>query len=359
MSSTSIPSRLPTVNPASLFEHYRGQYATALLVAAVAEFDLFGILAPGPLNFIQLQDRTGLAERPLHVLLTAVRAMGSVNRWPDGRYELTALAAEHLVAGGEFFVGDYFSLAAESPEVREMIQRLRTNRPKGADDAGAGFIFRAGLKSAMEESVAARHFTLALAGRAKNVAPILAANLPLPGVRRLVDVGGGTGIYSIALLRANPELRAVVWDRPEVLRIAGEFAAQSGVADRLELIPGDFFTDPFPAGADAVLFSNILHDWAVPECQRLLQRASAALPPGGRLLVHDVFLDDDLGGPLAAALYSANLFAVTEGRLYSVGEVRSWLTAMGLTPTGLCPTLIHAQVLTAVAAGAALGGGPR
>lgn len=348
MSTSQVPSRLPALNPASLFEHFRGQYATALLVAAVAEFDLFGKLATGPLEFREILNRTGLAERPLQVLLTALQAMGTVNRWPDGRYELTGLAAEHLVPGGEFFVGDYFSLASDSAEVRELVARLRTNRPKGADAAGAGFIFRAGLKSAMEETAAARHFTLALAGRAKNVAPVLAATLPLPQVRRLVDVGGGTGLYSIALLRANPELRAVVWDRPEVLRIAKEFAANSGVAERLELVPGDFFSDPFPAGADAVLLSNILHDWDVPECRLMLKRAAAALPAGGRILVHDVFLDDDLGGPLSAALYSANLFAVTEGRLYSAAEVRGWMAEAGLTPTGLQPTLIHAQVLSAV-----------
>ncbi len=348
MSTVHVPSRLPSLNPASLFEHYRGQYATTVLVAAVSEFNVFGHLAGGPLDFTQLLARTGLAERPLQVLLTALRAMETVNRWPDGRYELTPLAAEHLVAGGEFFVGDYFGLAQDSAEVRELVVRLRTNRPKGADDAGAGFIFRAGLKSAMEETAAARHFTLALAGRAKNVAPVLAAQLPLPDVSRLVDVGGGTGLYSLALLRANPALRAIVWDRPEVLRIAAEFAASSGVADRLELVTGDFFADAYPAGVDAVLLSNILHDWDVPACREILRRAAAALPVGGRLFVHDVFLNDDLGGPLSAALYSANLFAVTEGRLYSAAEVRGWLTEVGLTPVDLQPTLIHAQVLSAV-----------
>ncbi len=352
MSTLVVPSRPPVIDPTPLFEIYRGQFATSLLVAAVAEFDLFGVLAAGPLMLEQLARQTSLADRPLQVLLTALRAMGTLERLPDGRHQLTALAAEHLVPGGDYFVGDYFALARDSAEVRELVARLRSNRPKGADDAGAGFIFRDGLKSAMEEAKAARHFTLALAGRAKNVAPVLAANLPLPGVTRLVDVGGGTGVYSLALLRANPQLHAVVWDRPEVLRIAAEFAAGAGAgwADRLELQAGDFFTDPFPTGADAILFSNILHDWDVAECRRLLSRAAAALPVGGRVLVHDVFLDDDLGGPLSAALYSANLFIVTEGRLYTAEEVRGWLREVGLVPQLLCPTLIHAHVLSAVKA---------
>ena len=67
-------------------------------------------------------------------------------------------------------------------------------------------------------------------------------------------------------------------------------AAEHGVADRLDLIAGDMFADPVPPGADAILLSNVLHDWDVPDCRTLVARCAAALPPGGRLLVHDVFL---------------------------------------------------------------------
>ncbi len=98
----------------------------------------------------------------------------------------------------------------------------------------------------MEQQDSARRFTLALAGRAKNVAPHLAASGALDGARLLVDVGGGTGIYSIACLQRYPALRAIVWDRPEVLKVAAEMAAEYGVADRLECRPGDMFTDPVP-----------------------------------------------------------------------------------------------------------------
>lgn len=348
MSTTRVPQLPPTTDPTPLFDHFRGQYVTSLVVVAVTEFNLFGYLAAGPQEFDRLRELTHLADRPLQVLLTAMRALGVVERHSGGRYSLTPVAIEHLVPGGDYYVGDYFSLARDSAEVKDLAARFRTNRPRGADGAGAGFIFRDGLKSAMEEAEAARHFTLALSGRAKNVAPVLAKVLPLPEAKCLVDMGGGTGIYSIALLRANPKLRAVIWDRPEVLRIAAEFAAESGVADRLEFHPGDFFTDTFPPGADVVLLSNILHDWDVPEAHRLVRRAAEVLPSGGRLLVHDVFLDDDLGGPLPAALFSVNLFAVTEGRLYSAAEIGEWMQNSGLQPGVLRPTLVHAQVFEGI-----------
>ncbi len=79
-----------------------------------------------------------------------------------------------------------------------------------------------------------------------------------------------------------------------------------------------------------MLLSNVLHDWDVPECRALIARLAAALPAGGRLLIHDVFLNDALDGPLPIALYSAALFTLTEGRAYSAGEYRAWLAEAGL-----------------------------
>jgi hypothetical protein len=100
--------------------------------------------------------------------------------------------------------------------------------------------------------------------------------------------------------------------------------------------------------ADVVLLSNVLHDWDVPECRLLVGRCAGALPSGGRLLVHDVFLNDALDGPLPVALYSAALFSLTEGRAYSAAEYRAWLTEAGLTPARVVPTLIHCGILTGV-----------
>ncbi|WP_254510739.1 acetylserotonin O-methyltransferase [Anatilimnocola floriformis] len=336
----------PALDPTPLFEHFRGVYATELLTAAVAHLRLFEILGGGSLSSAALQAKLNIARRPFVVLTTALRAM-DVLQVKDDSWSLTPLAREHLIAGGPHFVGDYIGLAAESPGVKEMVERLRTNRPAGAtaDDGGAAFIFRDGLESAMERESSARHLTLALAGRAKNVAPHLANVVDLSQAQLLLDVGGGTGIYSIGLLLRYPHLKAIVFDRPEVLKIAAEFATQHGVADRLTCQPGDMFADALPTGADAILLSNILHDWDEPQCAELVNRCAAALQPLGQLLIHDVFLNDELDGPLPTALYSAALFTLTEGRAYSAAEYRQWLVAAGLQPHAVQPTLIHCGVL--------------
>ncbi len=340
---------VPPLDATPIFEIFRGSYATELLTAAVSHLGVFRRLAAGPRTFAELRQDLGLQERPGHVLVTALRAMGLLAADAPGRLGLTELAAEHLVPGRPFDVSDYIGLAADSPGVLAMVERLRSNRPAGAgpDDAGVGFIYRAGIDSAMEKEAAARRLTLALAGRARNVAPVLAEAVGLGDANVLLDVGGGTGLYSIACLQRNPGLRAIVWDRPEVLKVAAELAAAHGVADRLECRAGDMFADAVPA-ADVVLLSNVLHDWDVPQCRELLGRCAAVLPLGGRLLIHDVFLNDALDGPLPVALYSAALFCLTEGRAYSAAEYRSWLTEAGLTPGPVVPTRIHCGVLPAV-----------
>lgn len=349
----------PTTDPTPIFEHFRGSYGSELVTAAVAHLKLFEVVAAQPCSAEELAAKLGLAFRPAVVLFTALRAMKLLELNTAGRLAPTAIAREHLVAGGPFFVGDYLGLAAEAPGVVGMVERLRTNRPygvaaphetsSGADEVGDGaaFIYRDGMPSAMEQEASARHLTLALAGRAKNVAPAVAAQLDLSGATTLLDLGGGTGIYSIALVQKNPHLKAVVFDRPEVLKVAAEMVEAYGVSDRVRLVPGDMFADPLPAGCDVVLLSNILHDWDVRECETLLRRSAGALGARGRIVIHDVFLNDDLDGPLPIALYSAALFTLTEGRAYSAAEYRGMLARVGFVAGDVVPTAIHCGLLSA------------
>jgi len=332
----------PAVDPTPIFEYFRGNYGTELLTAAVAHFGVFGRLSQQPMTPAELGKALDLADRPTSVLVTGLRAFGLLTM-TNGKLHVTDLAREHLLPGGPFDVGEYVGLAANSPGGLAMVECLRTNCP-AEHAAGVAFIYREGVASAMENEAAARHFTLALAGRAKNVAPVLAKVYSLSAAKHLVDVGGGTGIYSIAFLQKNPGLRATVLDRPEVLKVTREMAQAYGVADRLSAQPCDMFRDPLPTG-DVVLLSNILHDWDVPECRALIKRCAAALVPDGQLLIHDVFLNDELDGPLPMALYSAALFTLTEGRLYSAAEYRGWLSEAGLTCGSVAPTLVHCGIL--------------
>ena len=340
------PLKTPQTDPTFIFELFRGSYGSELLTAAVAHFGLFRILSEESVRFETLRDRLQLEQRPATVLITAMQAMGLVCVEPSGELGLSALAREHLVAGDEFFVGDYVGLAATAPGVQGMVECLRSNKPLNIDGAGAAFIYRDGIKSAMAQEELARHFTLALSGRAKNVAPVLAEKILISGTGHILDIGGGTGIYSIGFLRRNPELRATVVDLPQVLKVAREFATEYGVEDRITFCEADMFSYEATEPSDLILLSNILHDWDTPACETLVKHYAAQLPRGGRLLIHDVFLNDSHDGPLPIALYSAALFTLTEGRAYSAREYRHWMEAAELEVSGPIETLIHCGVLT-------------
>jgi len=343
----------PTIDPTPIFEGARRAFSSELLTAAVSHFKLFDHLAKvGPISETDLGRAIGLEPRPLTVLLTMMRAMALITRDSDGRVIPTPIATEHLNRGTEFDISDYIGLSAELPNVKSLVERLRSNRPAGAKpDEGAAFIFRAGMDSAMEQDDSARRLTMALAGRAKNVAPYLAEGLPLENAQVLLDVAGGTGIYAIACLQRYPHLRAIVWDRPAVLKVAAECAADHGVADRLECVAGDMFVDAIPGAPDVVLLSNVLHDWDIPTCEELVNKTVNALPTGGRLVVHDVFLNDALDGPLALAEYSTALFTLTEGRAYSAAEYRGWLDAAGLQVGAIIPTLVNCGLMVGTKTG--------
>ncbi|HZL38406.1 MAG TPA: methyltransferase [Tepidisphaeraceae bacterium] len=347
--STPGPLSCPSLDPTPIFEMVRWSFGTELLAAAVAHFDLFSLLSDRALTFDQISRELGLAPRAANVLLVALRAMGLLMADSAGKLAPSALAGEYLVPGGAFYMGDYVRLISESPGVKNIVQRLRSNKPTESrpDDPGAAFIFREGLESAMDHESSARRLTLALAGRARIVGPVVAKAFPAGNAKKLLDVGGGSGLYSIALLAANPSLRAVVWDSEQVLKVAREMAQKHGVIDRMEFCPGDMFADPVPGDCDVILLSNVLHDWDVPECEILLKRCAAALAPGGQLLIHDVFLNDELDGPLPVALYSAALFNITEGRAYSAAEYRRMLAAAGLRAGQITPTLVHCGILEA------------
>src|SRR5690349_2716173 len=121
----------PRTDPTPLFDWVRGSFGTELLAAAVIHFKIFDRLAARPLTFAELQRELGLAARPAHVLITALRAFGLLARNSKNQLDLTPLAREHLVHGARFDISDYIGMIGKSHGVQTMIERLTTNRPAG------------------------------------------------------------------------------------------------------------------------------------------------------------------------------------------------------------------------------------
>jgi cyclopropane fatty-acyl-phospholipid synthase-like methyltransferase len=172
-------------------------------------------------------------------------------------------------------------------------------------------------------------------------APLIIKAAELDGVRRMLDVGGGSGAYAIAFAGANQELRAEIFDLPTVLPIAQGHIQEAGLSERITTRSGDLRTDDFDSGFDLILLSAICHMLGPAANENLLARCFAALSPGGRDLIQDFILTPDRTSPRSAALFALNMLVGTpEGS----EEYQSWLGRAGFVdvrhvalpaPTGL------------------------
>jgi acetylserotonin N-methyltransferase len=169
-----------------------------------------------------------------------------------------------------------------------------------------------------------RKFLLGMHGFGMLSSPAVAAAFDLSRFHRIVDLGGATGHLAKAILDRYPHMEGAVFDLPEVIDFAREFTQGT----RVELIAGDFFTDPLPH-ADLYSLGRILHDWSDGKIRALLARIRAALPPGGGLLIAERLLHDDQLGPVSTHMQSLNMLVATEGRERSVQEYTALLREAG------------------------------
>ena len=330
---TSVPDLAP------ITRHLRAMYSSRLLIAAVHHLNVFEHLVDGPLYLTELQARLGLNERPAMVLFPALCAMNMLVRDSAGKLELTAVG-HHLTREATPTLTDYVGLEKNEPGVIEMADRLRNDGPQQPKLTGIAYVKEGNNPSPMDDPDTARSLTLALAGRAQGLSPIVASKLPKHD-GHLLDVAGGTGFFTYEWLLVNPKATATVFDRPQVLAVAAELLdvfCQGGrpgaaeVRERVAFYPGDMLTDELPQ-TDLLLAASLFHDWPTETCRQLAQRFADALKPGGQLWIHDAFLNDELDGPLAVTDYSAQLFWVTKGRAYSRQEYRNWMHEAGLMPS--------------------------
>ena len=323
---------------APITRHLRAMFGSRLLIAAVHHLPVFEELSNGPLSVAELRTRIGLKERPAMVLFPALCAMGLLQYDASSHLFITELG-HYLTQNHVPNLTGYTGLEKDDPGVVEMAMRLKNDGPLEAP-TGISFVKEGEGPSPMDDPELARSLTLGLAGRARHLAPLVAANLS-KREGHLLDVAGGTGYYTYEWLLANPTSTATILDRPAVLTVAAELLDQlivsgrpgaESLKTRVTFLAGDMLTDALPQ-TDLLLAASLFHDWPTPTCQMLASRFAAALRPGGELWAHDAFLNDALDGPLAVTDYSAQLFWGTKGRCYSRAEYRSWFTEAGLEPT--------------------------
>lgn len=335
-------TQAPVTSPLSLYRYRDGLYAADLIAAALVEFDLFTWLDEQPSTFDLLCAHFGWQPRPADVMLTLCVARGYLTR-DAGMYRLTDVAREHLTAGSPWYLAPYYAALRERPIVQDFVRVLRTGRPANWGGVRDGYDWHV----AMEDEAFARRFTAAMDCRGLYLGHALAQALDLRGRRRVLDIGGGSGIYACALVAAHPHLTALVLDQAPVERIATTLVHERGFAERVNVVASDFLSDALPDGCDIHLFSNVLHDWDVPEVRRLLASSHASLEPGGLLVIHDAFINTDKTGPIPVAEYSALLMHASQGKCYATSEYGHMLEEAGFETLAFAETVGDRGVMTA------------
>jgi cyclopropane fatty-acyl-phospholipid synthase-like methyltransferase len=154
--------------------------------------------------------------------------------------------------------------------------------------------------------------------------------LNLQGRKKICDIGGGPGTYSVLAAKANPDIQCTVFDLPGVVAVADELIAQSCVANRVQTQPGNYRSDPFPAGQDVIFFFGMLHQESPESIRQLFSKAYNALNPGGQVYILDMMTDVSHTSPAFSALFAVNMALTTEnGWVFSDAELNHWLSDTG------------------------------
>ena len=295
-------------------------YRSSAIFFAASDLDVFSALANGGLTAADIASRTGAEREPMRLVLESCVDAGLLTR--DGaKYLNTPTADTFLVRGRPAYLGGALQYARDLyPAWGGLTALVKNGRPTMAPETILG-----------DDKAKTRSFVMAMHQRALGIGSILPKIVDLTGRRRLLDVGGGPGTYSVALCRATPGLTATVMDRPGVLEVSRELIEQAGFSDRVATLPGDYLTTPFESGFDAVLLSGMMHRETADGVALLLKKAFDALDAGGQVIVSDVFFDDDnKNTPPFTTSFALNMMLTSEeGSAHAKTEMQRWMAAAG------------------------------
>ena len=273
-----------------------GFMASKALFAAL-DFDLFTHIARGIDTPAALAKATGIPENRLVTLLTALKSVGLVSQH-GGRLNNAPATAKFLVAGAPGDFRDYVRLvngAFGYESFRHLSAALRGERVFPDKGFYEGLIYSSGIGG--DQFSSAQH------SGSLGPSRLMTKRVDLGGRKQLLDVGGGSGAYTLAFCAANPSLKATILDFPQTVETAKKYAQQSGLTDRVRHLAGNAITTEWPKDHDVILMSYVWSAIGEDDITVLARRAFDALPPDGLVLVHDFMVDDVREHPAFAAWY--------------------------------------------------------
>lgn len=318
----------------AMFRLLSGFYVTKLL-ALVARLGIADQLADGPRPVADLAQAAHVLPDPLYRALRALAGFGVFEELEGRRFALTPMAEllqsarpdrpESMRASALFLGEDAYRAWAD------LSYTMETGRPAFEHAFGAPhFAYLA------EHPEANEIFNQFMSANSRRDASALLAAYDFSGARTVVDVAGGQGILLSAILRSYPHLRGVLFDLPHVVAGAEPTLRSAGVADRCEVVGGDFF-ESVPAGGDIYTLRAIIHDWQDERAIAILRTCAQAMTPQSNVLVMDVVMEPGVNSP-DKVFFDMQMLMLPGGRERTAAEFERLFTAAGLRMTRIIPT---------------------
>ena len=320
-------------------------------IVAADEAGVFTALGERPATIQELATRLDFDFRATGVLVRLLASLGLVVS-RNGEFQLTDQARIYLVKESPFYWGNMMRVGVNAWTSQGMIDKLKDKGsdyrpgPEAAASTPAGSAPAEGWAAGKISIEMARMIAAGMHSHSLPAAVGAARNYDLGSVKRILDVGGGSGCFMIAMAQAHPDLKCTIMELTTMCEVAQSYIEAGEVAGQVDTTAVDMFREPWPKGYDAVFFSNVWHDWNFGTCTWLARKAHAILPVGGRIMLHEMLIDDNGSGPATAAGFSMMMLLGTQGQQFTFDELKGILETAGFSDVEAKHTAGHHSITT-------------
>ncbi|MDG1411511.1 MAG: methyltransferase [Acidimicrobiales bacterium] len=309
----------PRVDTTRLQHLARGYTETAVFYAAI-DLDLFTHVSAGASDVSALARAMNISELNTERLTVVCLALGLLERAEGAGLQNAADCEKYLVSTGDRYAGAWMTFTRrETPDWFNITEALQSREMPDT----LGMYSTITVESARRYHAATYSIGMG-AGRR------FCRHVDLTGRRHLLDLGGGSGAYSINAVRSFDGLRATVLDLAPVTVVTQEYLEENGVADRVDTVGGDFIEDPLPRGCDVAIMASNLPIYDAERIQLVVQKTFDALEPGGEMHLIGETLHPDGVGPVDAAMWGmAEVLYGSGGRAHTSSECRNYFATAG------------------------------
>ena len=322
------------INSAEDIQSVANSFRESRILLTAVELDVFTVIGEERLSSKEIALKISADEKASDRLLNALAAMGLLNKAND-KFSNTTTSAKFLIEGEKDYISNLSHAARLWESWHDLTKVIRSGEKSKARDQNN----RSG--NWLESFIAAMHY------RATEQAEKIAEILDLSNVKKTLDVGGGSGAFTIGFVKENPEIRGVVFDLPGVIPLTKRYVKEAGVTDKIDFIEGDYHSDDLGGGYDLVFISAVAHINSPEENRKLIRKSFEALNEEGQIVISDFIMNDERTEPDFGTFFAINMLVNTEGGdAYTETEIRTWLEEGGFGKIDLKETGFGASLMT-------------